>query len=81
MAHQESPIQPELAEMSIEEKWGRLHDFSTLDHAIIYKMHKRLGTVKERVDDTVEAHGSMIGILPTEVTWEEGGCVWTFKVK
>jgi hypothetical protein len=22
-----------------------------------------------------------MGIIPTEITWEEGGCVWTFKVR
>ena len=61
MAHQETPIQPELKDMSIEEKWDRVHDFFTLDHAISYKTHKRLGTVQEWVDDTVEAYGSMMG--------------------
>jgi hypothetical protein len=61
MTHQETPIQPDLGDMSIEEKWDRLHDFFTLDHAISYKTHKRLGTVQEWVDDTVEAYGMMMG--------------------
>lgn len=40
MAHQDTPIQPELKTMSIEEKWDRVHDFFTLDHAISYRTHK-----------------------------------------
>lgn len=47
--------------MSIEEKWDRLHDFFTMDHAISYKTHKRLGTVQEWVDDTMEAYNKMMG--------------------
>lgn len=47
---------PDIKEMPLEEKWDRLHDFFTMDHAISYKTHKRLGTVNEWVDDTVEAY-------------------------
>ncbi|RMF92336.1 MAG: hypothetical protein D6734_12510 [Candidatus Schekmanbacteria bacterium] len=50
---------PDIKEMPIEEKWDRLHDFFTMDHAISYKTHKRLGTVQEWVDDTVEAYRYM----------------------
>lgn len=50
---------PDIKEMPIEEKWDRLHDFFTMDHAISYKAHKRLGTVQEWVDDTVEAYRYM----------------------
>lgn len=61
MNHRDTPIKPDLEEMSIEEKWDRVHDFFTLDHAISYKTHKRMGTVQEWVDDTVEAYGIMMG--------------------
>ena len=61
MAHQETPNRPNIKDMPIEEKWDRLHDFFTLDHAISYQAHKRLGTVREWVDDTVEAYGKMMG--------------------
>ena len=61
MAHQETPNRPNIKDMPIEEKWDRLHDFFTLDHAISYQTHKRLGTVQEWVDDTVEAYGKMMG--------------------
>jgi hypothetical protein len=59
--HQETPREPEIKGMPIEEKWDRLHDFFTLDHAVSYKTHKRMGTVQEWVDDTVEAYGKMMG--------------------
>jgi hypothetical protein len=52
---------PDLKEMSVEEKWDRLHDFFTMDHAISYHTHKRLGTVKEWVSDTVDAYNKMMG--------------------
>ena len=61
MAHQETPQRPNIQDMAIEEKWDRLHDFFTLDHAISYQTHKRMGTVQEWVDDTVEAYGRMMG--------------------
>lgn len=61
MPHHETPYQPQLEQMSIEEKWDRLHDFFTMDHAISYKTHKRLGTVQEWVDDTMEAYNKMMG--------------------
>lgn len=61
MAHQETPIRPELKYMSIEEKWDRVHDIFTLDHAISYNTHKRLGTVQDWVDDTVDAYSKMMG--------------------
>jgi hypothetical protein len=32
-----------------------------MDHAISYQTHKRMGTVQEWVDDTVEAYGRMMG--------------------
>ncbi len=57
----ETPNKPDIKEMPIEEKWDRLHDFFTLDHAISYKTHKRMGTVQEWVDDTVDAYGKMMG--------------------
>jgi hypothetical protein len=50
---------PEIKEMPVEEKWDRLHDFFTMDHAVAYKTHKRLGTVKEWVDDIVDAYELM----------------------
>jgi hypothetical protein len=61
MPHHGTPIRPKLKDMLIEEKWDRAHDFFTLDHAISYKTHKRLGTVQDWVDDTVEAYGKMMG--------------------
>lgn len=61
MTHMETPINPKLDEMTVEEKWDRLHDFFTMDHAISYKTHKRMGTVQAWVDDTVEAYGKMMG--------------------
>ena len=61
MAHRETPNRPAIQDMSIEEKWDRLHDFFTMDHAISYQTHKRMGTVQEWVDDTVEAYGRMMG--------------------
>ena len=61
MVHQETPNRPDIQDMSIEEKWDRLHDFFTMDHAISYQTHKRMGTVQEWVDDTVEAYGRMMG--------------------
>ena len=61
MAHQDTPYQPNIKEMSVEEKWDRLHDFFTMDHAISYKTHKRMGTVQEWVDDTVGAYEQMMG--------------------
>jgi isoleucyl-tRNA synthetase len=50
---------PNIKEMYLEEKWDRLHDFFTMDHAISYKTQKRLGTVNEWVDDTVEAYRNL----------------------
>jgi hypothetical protein len=61
MAHQPTPHRPNIEEMSIEEKWDRLHDFFTMDHAISYQTHKRMGTVQEWVDDTVAAYNRMMG--------------------
>jgi hypothetical protein len=61
MAHQPTPHKPGIKEMSVEEKWDRVHDFFTMDHAISYHTHKRLGTVDEWVADTVDAYGNMIG--------------------
>jgi hypothetical protein len=61
MTHQDTPYQPNIKEMSVEEKWDRLHDFFTMDHAISYRTHKRMGTVQQWVDDTVEAYGEMMG--------------------
>ena len=42
-------------EMPLEEKYDRVCDFFTLDHAISYVTHKQLGTVDKWVDNTVEA--------------------------
>jgi len=61
MTHMETPLAPILDEMTDEEKWDRLYDFFTMDHAISYKTHKRMGTVQAWVDDTVEAYGKMVG--------------------
>jgi hypothetical protein len=61
MAHQETPNRPNIQDMSIEEKWDRLHDFFTMDHAISYQTHKRMGTVQEWVDDTVVQAGATTG--------------------
>ena len=59
---------PDIKVMEMEEKWDRLHDFFTMDHAVAYKTHKRLGTVKEWVDDIVDAYELMgprfIGDIP-----------------
>lgn len=56
MAHQPTPNKPNISDMSVEEKWDRVHDFFTMDHAISYHTHKRLGTVDEWVADTVDAY-------------------------
>lgn len=68
MAKEKLMKKPDIEEMSIEEKWDRLHDFFTMDHAVAYKTHKRLGTVKEWVDDIVDAYELMgprfIGDIP-----------------
>lgn len=56
MAHQPTPNKPDIKDMTVEEKWDRLHDFFTMDHAISYHTHKRLGTVDEWVSDTVDAY-------------------------
>jgi hypothetical protein len=61
MAHLPTPNKPDIKEMPIEEKWDRVHDFFTMDHAISYYTHKRLGTVKEWVSDTVDAYSAMMG--------------------
>jgi len=61
MTHLETTIIPDLEQMTIEEKWDRLHDFFTMDHAISYKTHKRMGTLQAWVDDTVEAYNKMMG--------------------
>ena len=46
-------IKPATKAMSLEEKYDRCCDFFEMDHMISYYTHKRLGTVKEWVDDTV----------------------------
>jgi len=46
---------PDIKEMSLEEKYDRALDFFEMDHMISYYTHKRLGTVKEWVDDMAEA--------------------------
>jgi hypothetical protein len=61
MVHHPTPNKPDIKDMSIEDKWDRVHDFFTMDHAISYHTHKRLGTVDEWVADTVEAYGHMMG--------------------
>lgn len=68
MTKEKKMKKPDIKEMPIEEKWDRLHDFFTMDHAVSYKTHKRLGTVKEWVDDIVDAYQLMgprfIGNIP-----------------
>lgn len=68
MAKAKQMKKPDIKVMPIEEKWDRLHDFFTMDHAVAYKTHKRLGTVKEWVDDIVDAYELMgprfIGNIP-----------------
>ncbi|MCX5887143.1 MAG: hypothetical protein NT096_14740 [Proteobacteria bacterium] len=49
---------PDIKAMSIEEKYERALDFFEMDHMISYYTHKRLGTVKEWVNDTVEVSRS-----------------------
>jgi hypothetical protein len=51
---------PNTKEMSLEEKYERCCDFFEMDHMISYYTHKRLGTVKEWVDDTVEAYNKSV---------------------
>jgi len=51
---------PNTKEMSLEEKYERALDFFEMDHLISYYTHKRLGTVKEWVDDTVEAYNHSV---------------------
>jgi len=46
--------------MSLEEKYERCCDFFEMDHMISYYTHKRLGTVKEWVDDTVAAYNRSV---------------------
>jgi hypothetical protein len=68
MTKEKKMKKPDIKEMTLEEKWDRLHDFFTMDHAVSYKTHKRLGTVKEWVDDIVDAYELMgprfIGNIP-----------------
>jgi hypothetical protein len=68
MTKEKKMKKPDIKEMPIEEKWDRLHDFFTMDHAVAYKTHKRLGTVKEWVDDIVDAYELMgprfVGDIP-----------------
>ena len=47
-------------ELSIEDKYDRCCDFFELDHMIGYYTHKRLGTVKEWVDDTFAAYNRSV---------------------
>jgi hypothetical protein len=61
MAHHPTPNKPDIKDMAIEDKWDRVHDFFTMDHMVSYYTHKRLGTVKEWVGDTVEAYNKMMG--------------------
>jgi len=51
---------PDIEEMSLEEKYDRAVDFFEMDHLISYYTHKRLGTVKAWVDDTVEAYNRAV---------------------
>ena len=55
------PYPPDIKQMPVEGKWDKVHDFFTIDHAISYRTHKRMGTVEEWVDDTVVACGKMMG--------------------
>jgi hypothetical protein len=61
MAHLKTTKKPDIKDMPVEEKWDRVHDFFTMDHAISYHTHKRMGTLKEWVSDTVDAYGNMMG--------------------
>jgi hypothetical protein len=51
---------PNTKAMSLEEKYDRCCDFFEMDHMISYYTHKRLGTVKEWVDDTVAAYNKSV---------------------
>jgi hypothetical protein len=61
MPHRETPHLPDVKEMPMAEKWDRVHDFFTMDHAISYKTHKRMGTLDEWVEDTIDAYGRLMG--------------------
>ena len=37
MTKEKKMKKPDIKEMPIEEKWDRLHDFFTMDHAVSYK--------------------------------------------
>jgi hypothetical protein len=51
---------PNIKEMPLEERYDRACDFFEMDHMISYYTHKRLGTVKEWVNDTVEAYNRAV---------------------
>ena len=53
-------FKPNIKRMSLEEKYDRCCDFFEMDHMISYYTHKRLGTVQEWVNDTVEAYGHSV---------------------
>jgi hypothetical protein len=51
---------PDIKELSIEDRYDRACDFFEMDHMISYYTHKRLGTVKEWVEDTVAAYSHSV---------------------
>lgn len=50
----------DIKEMPLEEKYDRVCDYFTLDHAISCATHKELGTIDKYVDATVEAYRKMM---------------------
>ncbi len=53
-------LKPNIKELSIEDRYDRACDFFEMDHMISYYTHKRLGTVKEWVEDTVAAYSHSV---------------------
>jgi hypothetical protein len=51
---------PDIKAMPLEEKYERALDFFEMDHMISYYTHKRLGTIKEWVNDTVDAYSKSV---------------------
>jgi hypothetical protein len=46
--------------MPLEERYDRALDYFTLDHAVSCATHKKLGTIDQWVDDTIEAYRKMM---------------------
>ena len=53
-------LKPKVKEMPLEERLERCRDFFEMDHMVSYYTHKKLGTVKEWVDETVKAYGNSV---------------------